>query len=54
MSLKHWLRIQLKNFFMEKEKNNQLMFWQLFFLSHKSDVRIFFNWILNQYLKDTH
>ena len=34
----------------EKKKINVLT---AFFISHKSDVKIFFNWILNQCSKDT-
>ena len=39
--------------FMRKEKKtiNVLI---VFFIFHKSDVKTFFNWILNQCLKDTH
>ena len=37
----------------EKKKKKQLMFLTVFFISHKSDVKTFFNWILNQYPKDT-
>ena len=42
----------VKKFFYEKIKKiiNILI---IFFISYKSDVKTFFNWILNQYLKDT-
>ena len=43
-ALGHWLRIQLNNFFMGKEKKNNVL--TVFFISHKSDVKIFLKWIL--------
>ena len=40
-----------KSFYGKKKTINVLT---AFFISHKSDVKTFFNWILNQCLKDTH
>ena len=37
---------------MEKEKKT-INILTAFFISHKSDVKTFFNWIFNQYLKGT-
>ena len=42
-----------KNFY-GKRKKKQLIFWQFFLFSHKSDVKTFFNWIFNQCLKGTY
>ena len=44
----HWLIIQLKKVFMEKEKKiiNVLTF---FFISHKNNIKTFLKWIINQY-----
>ena len=53
MFLRHWLRTQLKKIFMGKGKKKQLMFWQLFFIFHKNNVKTFLKWILNQYPKST-
>ena len=36
-----------------KEKKKTINVLTTFFISHKSDVKIFFNWILNQCSKDT-
>ena len=43
----HWLTIQLKKVFMEKEKKtiNVLI---TFFISHKSNIKTFLKWIINQ------
>ena len=43
-------RIMLTKVFMEKEKK-VINVLTVFFISHKSDVKIFFNWIFNQYFK---
>ena len=47
MPLGHSLRIQLKKVFMEKEKKTINILID-FFVSHKSDVKIFLKWILNE------
>ena len=41
MPLGHWLRIQLKKVFMEKEKEKAVNILTVFFNSHKSDVKFF-------------
>ena len=46
MLLKQWLTIHLKKVFMGKEKK-QLMFWQLFFTSHKSVIKTFLKLIVH-------
>ena len=38
----------IKENFYRKRKKKQLMFWQFFFISHKSNVKIFLKWILKQ------
>ena len=50
------LRKMINNLFKESlygEKKKQLMFWQLFFISHKNDVKTFLKWIVNQFPKGT-
>ena len=39
----HWLIIQLKKVFMGKEKEKAINILTVFFISHKSDVKTFFN-----------
>ena len=53
MPLRYWLRIQLKKIFIGEEKYT-INVLSVFFISHKSDVKTFFNWILNQCSKDTY
>ena len=48
MPLEYWLIIHLKKVFMEKEKKKAINILIVFFISHKSDVKIFLKWILNQ------
>ena len=36
-----------ENFYEKRKKKKQLMFWQFFFISHKSDVKTFLKWIVN-------
>ena len=36
-----------------KKKKKAINILTVFFISHKSDVKTFFNWILNQCSKDT-
>ena len=48
------LRIQLKKVFMEKEKKKTINVLTVFFISHKSDVKTFLKWILNECPKGTH
>ena len=43
----------VKESFYEKRKKNTINVMTAFFISHKSDVKTFFNWILNQYPKGT-
>ena len=43
----------IKESFYGKRKKKQLMFWQFFLISHKSDVKTFSKWILNQCPKGT-
>ena len=50
----HWLIIQLKKVFMGKEKEKAINILTAFFISHKSDVKTFLKWILNQCPNDTH
>ena len=44
----HWLTIQLKKVFMGKEKKKTINVLTAFFIFHKSDVKTFLKWILNQ------
>ena len=52
MPLRNWLTIQLKKVFMGKE-NKVINVLTVFFISHKSDVKIFLKWIINQCPKCT-
>ena len=52
-ALRYWLRIQLKKIFIGEEKYT-INVLSVFFIYHKSDVKTFFNWILNQCSKDTY
>ena len=50
------LRTMINNPFKEsfyEKKKKTINVLTIFFISHKSDVKIFFNWILNQCPKDT-
>ena len=54
MPLGHWLRIHLKKDFMRKRKKKKAInILTAFFISHKSDVKTFLKWIVNQCPKDT-
>ena len=44
----------VKKSFYGKRKKKKLNVLIVFFISHKSDVKTFFNWILNQCPKGTH
>ena len=46
MSLKHWLRIQLKKKFYEKKKKFNVL--TTFFITDKSDVKTFLKLIVNK------
>ena len=48
MFLEYWLRIQLKKVFMGKEKKT-INILIVFFISHKSNVKTFLKWIVNEY-----
>ena len=54
MSLGHWLRIHLKKVYMGKEKKKTINVLTAFFISHKSDVKTFLKWIVDQYPKSTY
>ena len=43
----------VKESFYGKRKKKVINILTVFFISYKNDVKIFFNWILNQYPKDT-
>ena len=43
----------VKESFYVKRKKKVINILTVFFISYKNDVKIFFNWILNQYPKDT-
>ena len=45
MSLKYWLRIQLKKIFMGKEKKINVL--TTFFITDKSDIKTFLKLIVN-------
>ena len=52
------LKILVKNpikesFYRKSKKKKTINVLIAFFISHKNDVKTFFNWILNQYPKDT-
>ena len=42
-----------KNFYGKIKKKKVINVLTAFFISHKSDIKTFFNWILNLYLKGT-
>ena len=46
-----WLTIYLKKVFMREKKTINIL--TAFFISHKSDVKTFLQWIINQYPKGT-
>ena len=48
-ALRTLIKNPVKKSFYGKKKINVFI---VFFISHKSDVKTFFNWILNQYFKD--
>ena len=50
MSLGHWLIIHLKKVFMRKE-NKTINILTAFFISHRSSVKAFLKWIINQCYK---
>ena len=56
MPLRHLLTIQLKKKFYEKSKKKKktINILTVFFIFHKSNVKIFLKWIVNQYPKSTH
>ena len=43
-----------ENFYGKRKKKKAINVLTHFFISHKSDVKIFLKWIVNQYLKGTH
>ena len=49
--LRHCLIIKLRKILMKKKKTINIL--TTFFISHKSDVKIFLKWIINQCLKGT-
>ena len=52
MFLGYWLIIYLKKVFMRKEKKKKAINVLIaFFISHKSSVKTFLKWIVNQYPK---
>ena len=51
MFLGYWLIIYLKKVFMRKEKKKAINVLIAFFISHKSSVKTFLKWIVNQYPK---
>ena len=48
MPLGHWLIIHLKKGFMGKEKKKVINILTVFFISHKSCIKTFLKWIINQ------
>ena len=52
--LKTLVKNLVKQSFYEKRKKNTINVMTAFFISHKSDVKTFFNWIFNQCPKGTH
>ena len=55
MPLGHWLIIHLKKVFMRKgeKKKKTINILTAFFISHKSGVKTFLKWIVNQCPKGT-
>ena len=51
-ALKVLVKNPIKESFYRKKKSINVLV--VFFISHKSDVKTFFNWILNQYPKNIH
>ena len=51
MPLGYWLIIHLKKVFIGKEKKNVINILTVFSIFHKSGVKIFLKWIINQYSK---
>ena len=51
-ALKALVKNPIKESFYRKKKSINVLV--AFFISHKSDVKTFFNWILNQYPKNIH
>ena len=53
-ALKALFKNLVKENFYGKRKKKAINVLTHFFISHKSDVKIFLKWIVNQYLKGTH
>ena len=49
----YWLTIQFKKISMRKEKKKAINVLTAFFILHKSDIKTFLKWIINQCPKDT-
>ena len=52
--LKALVKNLIKKSFYGKRKKKTINNLTVFFISHKSDVKTFFNWIINQCPKSTH